>query len=297
MLEYCFYKTSLEDISKIKDLLNKKKLKLEELNFDEPFAEYKQACILFDNVKHTAINIQNEQLANAVFVAKLYFHLFGNLAAYFSLLQNKKYKQSWNTLQDCLDDIYGVGRFVEPNKRFELAFLNKLLHAYEKLYPYKIFASSEFIITKSECSICGKAMNSLSCPHIKGNLYWGDIAYEKILEIKEINAVALVINPADKRCIIELSDDTRTEVEKFAMLDNFLEQNIYNFQLFDIKDNKIFKRDESIKKQDANELCMCGSGKKFKKCCKLKMYYEYHHFQIILKDCCNFKYFDLQHNS
>lgn len=292
MLEYFFNQTSLEEVSRIKKLLNKKKSRLEALSFDEPFEEWKQAEKFFNDVKNIAVDTKNEALANATFIAKLYFHLFGNLASYFSLLQNKKYKQSWDKLQDCLDEIYGVGRFVEPNKRFELPFLKKLLKEYEKLYPFKIFASSEYIITKSECSICGKAMNSISCPHIRGDLYWGEIAYENILEIKEINAVALVTNPENKRCIMELSDDSRTEIEKFAILDEFLEQNVYNFQLFKIKDNKVFKRDKNIIKQGANELCTCGSGRKFKKCCKEKMYYEHHHFQVFLKEKCDFVYFN-----
>lgn len=295
MLNYFFNQTSLEEVSEIRELLDKKKTKLEALNFEEPFEECKQAEKYFDNVKNIALDTKNEKLANATFIAKLYFHLFGNLASYFSLLQNKKYKQSWDKLQDCLDEIYGVGQFVELDKRFELPFLKKLLKEYEKLYPYKIFASSEYIITKSECSICGKRMNSISCPHIKGNLYWGEIAYENILEIKEINAVALVTNPENKRCVIELSDDRRTEIEKFTILDEFLEQNVYSFQLFEIKDNKIFKRDKNIIKQGANELCICGSGLKFKKCCKEKMYYEHHHYQVLLKEKCDFVYFNLSH--
>lgn len=292
MLEYFFYQTSLEEISRIKELLNKKKLKLEALNFDAPFEEYTQAEIFFDTVQKVALDTKNEQLANSTFIAKLYFHLFGNLASYFSLLRNKEYKQSWDKLQDCLDEIYEIGRFVEPDKRFELSFLKKLLKEYEKLYPYKLFGSSEYIITKSECSICRKAMNSVSCPHIRGNLYWGEIAYENILEINEINAVALVTNPEDKRCVMELSDDNRTEIEKFAILDEFLKQKIYNFQLFKIKESKIFKRDKSIIKQGANELCMCGSGRKFKKCCKEKMYYEHHRFQVFLQEKCDFIYFN-----
>lgn len=293
MLNYFFNQTSLEEVWRIKELLNKKKLKLEELKFDNPFDEYNQAEMFFENVKQIAVSTRNEKLANATFIAKLYFHLFGNLASYFYLLQEKKYRKSWDKLQDCLDDIYGVSRFVEQNSRFELCFFNKLLHEYEKLYPYKIFASSEYIISKSECSICGKSMNSISCPHIKNNLYWGELAYEKILEIKEINAIALVTNPSNKRCVIELSDDTKTEVEKFIILNDFLKQNIYKFQLFEIKNKKLFKRDENVKKQGANELCLCGSGKKFKKCCKFKMYYEYYNLHIILKEKCNFIYFDI----
>lgn len=292
MLKYFFEQTSLEEIPQIINLLNEKKRKIDVLDFDEPFMEYEKAVVLFEKVKEKAIEMQDEKLANATFISRTYFHLFGNLASYFSLLQNKQYKQSWYKLHDCFDEIYGIGRFVAVEERLELPILNNLLKEYEALYPYCIFASSEFAITKSECGICGEAMNSLKCPHIKGNLYWGEIAYEKILEIKEINAIALVTNPVDKRCIMEISDDNRTEIEKFSLLDSFLKNDIHSFQLFEIKDNKIFKRDNTIKKQGANDLCQCGSGKKFKHCCKSKMYYAYHNFKILLKNKVSFYYFD-----
>lgn len=294
MLNYFFNQSLLKDVSKIKELLNIKKTKLQLLDFDEPFKEYQDAEIHFTKIKQIAVELQDEQLANATFITRLYFHLFCNLASYFSLLQNKKYKSSWDTLQDCLDDIYGIGKFVDFDKRFELPFLNKLLKEYEKLYPYKIFASSEYVITKSECSLCGRPMNSLLCPHIKGNLYWGEMAYENILEIKDINAVALVTNPVNKRCIIELADDTRSEVEKFAILDGVLDLNINRFQLFEIKNHIKLIRNKNIIKQGANDLCLCGSGKKFKKCCKQKMYLNHHCFKIYPKEKCDFKYFEIE---
>ena len=65
-------------------------------------------------------------------------------------------------------------------------------------------------------------MQSLACSHIKGNLYWGKPAIEHIDEIKTIQAVCLVSHPEDKRCIIEPSDDDRSESEKFKKLDEFL---------------------------------------------------------------------------
>lgn len=275
MIQYFFNQTSLSEVTTIKELLNNKKKKLELQDFDNPFEEYYQAEVVFDKIKQISLDNKNEKLANSTFVAKQYFHLFGSLAYYFALLQKGNYRQSWDRLQDCLYEIYVVGQFADINHRFELPFLKKLLKQYEKMYPYEIFVSSEFAVTKSECSICGKPMNSLLCPHIRGNLYWGEMARENVLEIKEINSIVLVSNPLDKRCIIELSDDDRAESEKFVILDKLCNVKVYGFQLFQIKYNKLLKRDESIKKQNANELCLCGSGKKFKKCCKSKMYYEY----------------------
>lgn len=294
MIQYFFNQTSLSEVTTIKELLNNKKKKLELQDFDNPFEEYYQAEVFFDKIKQISLDNKNEKLANSTFVAKQYFHLFGSLAYYFALLQKENYRQSWGILQDCLDEIYVVSQFADINHRFELPFLKKLLKQYEKMYPYEIFLSLEFVVTKSECSICGKPMNSLLCPHIKGNLYWGEMACEKELEIKGINSLAIVSNPLDKRCVIELSDDDRAESEKFVMLDKFCNVKVYGFQLFQIKYNKLLKRDESIKKQNANELCLCGSGKKFKKCCKSKMYYEYHQYQIFLGEKCKFVYFDTE---
>lgn len=294
MIQYFFNQTSFSEVTIIKELLNNKKKKLELQDFDNPFEEYYQAEVVFDKIKQSSLDNKNEKLANSTFVAKRYFHLFGSLASYFALLQKGNYRQSWDRLQDCLDEIYGVGQFVDINHRFELPFLKKLLKQYEKMYPYEIFVSPEFAVTKSECSICGKPMNSLLCPHIRGNLYWGEMACENVLKIKEINSTALVSNPLDKRCIIELSDDDRAESEKFVILDKFCNEKVYGFQLFQIKHNKLLKRDESVKKQNANELCLCGSGKKFKKCCKSKMYYEHHQYQIFLEEKCKFVYFDTE---
>lgn len=294
MIQYFFNQTSLSEVTTIKELLNNKKKKLELQDFDNPFEEYYQAEVFFDKIKQISLDNKNEKLANSTFVAKQYFHLFGSLAYYFALLQKENYRQSWGILQDCLDEIYVVSQFADINHRFELPFLKKLLKQYEKMYPYEIFLSLEFVVTKSECSICGKPMNSLLCPHIKGNLYWGEMACEKELEIKGINSLAIVSNPLDKRCVIELSDDDRAESEKFVMLDKLCNVKVYGFQLFQIKYNKLLKRDESIKKQNANELCLCGSGKKFKKCCKSKMYYEYHQYQIFLGEKCKFVYFDTE---
>ena len=73
MLEYFFNQTSLEEVLKIKTLLNEKKLKLEALNFTDPFKEYKQAEEFFENVKHISIDTQNEQLANATFITSVLY--------------------------------------------------------------------------------------------------------------------------------------------------------------------------------------------------------------------------------
>ena len=272
MLSYFIHKKSIAQINQICESLNKTKNKLQNNIWSNP-TEYFDPCIsLFSEIKEIAIRSNDEALANAQFVFKHYFLFFCDLIRYFGMLENNQYKESWNKLQDCLDSIKYIGRFTKIENRLELDELYELLIKYENLYPYRVFTSSEYVISKTHCSICGKSMQSLECSHIKGNLYWGEPAVEII---DEIQAVCIVSHPEDKRCILEMSDDTRTEKEKFILLDQFLEMKMPFLQQFEIQERKEIRRRNDIKKVGRNQPCSCGSGKKFKRCCEKNMYYEY----------------------
>ncbi|WP_061215354.1 SEC-C metal-binding domain-containing protein [Syntrophomonas wolfei] len=219
---------------------------------------------------------QNDEVfANSQYVVRKYFLLFCNLCMYFELLKEKRYKSSWDKLQDCIDLAKMVGSYIEIENRLEISKVLHLLSSYETLYPYSVFASSEYIISKSHCSICGQSMLSLSCQHIKGKLYWGEVAVEMIDEIKTFQAVALVSHPEDKRCVIELSDDNRTEVKKFKRIDQFLELNQPFLQDFSIKKIIENRMRDDIKIVGRNDPCSCGTGVKFKKCCGKDLYYKH----------------------
>jgi hypothetical protein len=272
MLRYFSEKNSIKQVDGICNALNQTKRRIKSGDFTNPCREYDFCSELFESVQQIAVATKDEQLANAQYVFKQYFVLFCNLMQYFGLLKGKEYKSSWNKLQDCIDDAQYIGRFTDD--RLDVPPLLDLLRNYETLYPYNVFSSSEYIITRSHCSICGKSMQRLECPHIKGNLYWGKPAVEIIDEIKEFQAVCLVSHPEDKRCILELSDDNRDEVEKFKKLDQFLELNISFLQNFTVK-SVIETRMKEIEKVGRNERCSCGSGVKFKKCCGKDLYYPH----------------------
>ena len=281
----CFFRYSdIPDVAQINDILFHKKLRLQGEDFSEPYRELQESEPLFKCIKQYAIENNIEELANAQYVASQYMKLLCQLTSYFKSLNEKEYKESWNILQDCLDSAFWIGRYMIIENRYEIPQIVDLLTSYESLYPYKIFASTEMIITKSECSICSKPFQSLDCPHIKGNLYWGEVAIENVTEIKEFQAVAMVSHPLDKRCVMELSDDTRTNEEKFQLFNEFLEQQIPAFQLFTIEVQKTRRQRPDIKIVGRNAKCPCGSGKKFKNCCGQDLYYEHHHCIIHLRE-------------
>ena len=211
MLKYFLQNKDIDQINKVRDALNKTKEKLLNNEWNNP-NEFFEPCIdIFLEIKEIAIQRKDERLANAQLVFKSYFKLFCNLICYFEMLEKRQYRNSWNKLQDCLDTIKYVGRFTDVENRLDLCELYDLLIQYEGLYQYSVFASSEYVISKSHCSICGKSMQSLECPHIKGELYWGEPAIECIDKIDVMQAVCLVSHPEDKRCVLEISGDKRTE--------------------------------------------------------------------------------------
>lgn len=183
-----------------------------------------------------------------------------------------------------------VGKYVEVDGRKEIPEIYDLLECYEKLYPYNIFISSEYIISESHCSICGKSVQSLSCSHIKGKLYWGEIAVEVVDEIQELQAVCLVSHPEDKRCIIELSDDKRSESEKFLKLEQFVGLKLPFLQQFTVISKMEIRQRTDIIKVGRNDLCSCGSRKKFKKCCGGNLYYQHERNVVKPGKIINFEY-------
>lgn len=275
MLKYFFEHQDIPEVREVTLLINQVKKKVANNNFSLPYDEVSIVMPLLEKIKQKAIDINDEKLANSQYIVNKYLGLFSKLAEYFLSLSEKKYSYSWNILQDCLDNCIVIKRFTDVENRYEISKLVDLLEGYEVLYPYNLFCSSENLIIRSECSICGKSMQSLACNHIPDNLYWGEMAYKKILEFKIFRGISLVTHPADKRCIIMPHNEAQSEIEVFQTLDAFLEQKLPYLQQYNIIERKIVrKKCENIKIVGRNDPCSCGSGKKFKKCCLPKLYYD-----------------------
>lgn len=289
MLQYFYKYPNLNQIDLICKQLDSLKKRLLSNNFEDAFREFESCQLAFNEIDLFSKSINNEKLANSNYVFKCYFSLFCHLMLYFDSLQNTKYKDSWYLLQDCINDIHHIGRFTE--ERLEITSLLNLLSLYESLYPYKLFLSSEYIIEKSYCSICGKSMQRLDCNHIKGNLYWGKLAFERIEKIKELQAVSVVTHPKNKKCIFEPQNNNRTEVEKFQLLSNFLKIGVPFFQMFELKTHDIHKPAKYTTKR--NDRCPCGSGIKFKKCCGKELIVNYKYYKVEPRDKVQLYFFNM----
>lgn len=207
-----------------------------------------------------------DQTKNNCFIYYGFFELLKSLALYWRDVEAEKYHASWCKLQDALDCLRQLKRFYKEDN-ITLWFLARQLLSIERVYPYKYFSSCGFIIEKYECSLCSKNIDSDDCPHIKGQLYSGEMAIAIARNIKHIDHLAIVTNPKNKRLVFA-PDDSRQEFDLFRKL--ILEFNAkkccpLSFTRVQLIENK--RVDPDHKRAPRNSLCYCGSGKKYKNCC------------------------------
>ncbi|WP_446011946.1 YecA family protein [Candidatus Electrothrix sp.] len=193
-----------------------------------------------------------------------------------------KFSHSWDVLQDGLDCLRLIKRLIvrEPDKI--LIFIENQLVGLEKLYPYKWFCSAGFVVDWFKCSICGENIDSFDCPHIAGRLYQGKMATKQPQGDVELDHVAIVSHPKDKRRLWKRYDDEADQYQCIRFLFDRIRTN--EIKICDFQKLKFSKRllpKSSFRKIGRNDPCYCGSGKKFKKCCVGQNMIEIEHIDIV----------------
>jgi predicted RNA-binding Zn-ribbon protein involved in translation (DUF1610 family) len=124
----------------------------------------------------------------------------------------------------------------------------------------------ESIESDFRCSICGSKIGIRNrCSHKIGEIYNGEMCGRIVNKI-EIKGISIVRNPFDKYTILEaqgVSYNYALLETLMKYLDNPFEKWGYDIEYMDWD----YKKDLRYKNVNRNDMCPCGSGKKFKKCC------------------------------
>lgn len=261
-----FFNCIVNDAKNIFALLNKKA-------FNECREESRDLKLKVQNEKMT----EEEKVLNDFFVISRFVDFLSSYSDLWENLLKGHFSSSWNSLQDSLDLLRLIKKFSSINIEF---FENQLLEL-EKLYPYNIFLSIGATAENFECSLCGLDIDSDACPHMRGELYGGKMAYGIAKNLIEANHVAFVSIPKDKRCVVKYEDSGKqfAPVRYLAELINTHKLSIFDFG--ELQFSKRRKLNPDYVKLGRNESCYCGSGKKFKKCCISKEYIEGDHIDIV----------------
>ena len=204
----------------------------------------------------------------------------------FNLLKSKQYYQGWCQLERIEITIRDLKKhFLYDKEQYKLWQIEKTVKNLQVIFPYRLFGSSEILKKKKKCSICGKEISIRnSCGHIVGEIYDGEMCYRIVTEAA-ILGISLVQNPGNKFSVMFMNDEkTGEKIDQYNYdtidyLFNYIEEPYDNW---DLKVTQQVITREEYGGIERNEPCICGSGKKFKKCCGLNIGKKYPHYEFIV---------------
>jgi hypothetical protein len=227
-------------------------------------------------VHHTA----SDKIIDDIFVLDRYLYLFSEYGLLWKQIASSHFSESWRTLQNAFDAIRLIKRF----SNIDVSAIEDQLCDLEILYPYKIFASMGMVVERFECSICGEDIDSFMCIHLRGELYRGTMAFGIARKILDVDHIALVEQPVDKRNVISYGNDAPHFSAVSYLSKQLTTRAISVSRFIGVIRSKSRVSNENHRKVGRNNPCYCGSGEKYKKCCVDKAVLEQENIEIIYGD-------------
>lgn len=197
------------------------------------------------------------------------------VSAYTHFLNGEFYK-GWGKLERCEILIGFLDRhFIDTNNDYGIEYIRVHVKNFQDLFPYRQFFSPSFLL-KFSCSVCNTPITPRSqCQHIVGEIYDGVMCTKVASSIVKINEISIVENPVQKNSVVFVNGEDNYNYDSVRYVVNKLNS---PWQPWSYKKSK--KLVTKYKNVGRNELCPCGSGTKFKKCCLGKKI-ETDHYELI----------------
>ncbi|PLX72265.1 MAG: hypothetical protein C0607_17060 [Azoarcus sp.] len=236
---------------------------------------------LADSAKSNAV-AGSDDYRNDLWVIERYIDFLEKYGHLWKSILDQRFSESWCLLQDSLDFLRSIKRF----SHIDVHFFEDQLIELERTYPYNVFFSIGATVEFFECSICSQDIDSKECPHVRGNLYGGVMAYAIAKNIVQLDHISMVAYPEDKRCVVSYEDSGEqfTLIRYLSSLVSSRKCRISDFGRLQF--SKRLRPNPDYRKLPRNERCFCGSGKKFKHCCIGKERIEGDHIDIVAEPKC-----------
>jgi hypothetical protein len=148
-----------------------------------------------EKYRQEAIAAQDEEAANAAFVALCIVEGLLNHLQLWLLLKADRMEEAWDQLVEAQGSVQIALQFVQSELLQH--WYMELLALENLLFPPQQFVSSSHTFAYAECTICHKVYGE--CDHVAGRLYMGELCRKQVHEMTP-NHVALVDDPRDKGC-------------------------------------------------------------------------------------------------
>ena len=235
---------------------------------------------LLSRKKKFEVDKGNQRAAKEIWCIEQVYKIISYYLSVFNHLKQQKYFEAWNELDRVDIALSQLRRHLDyTDNKFNLQFIENIILQLKRLFPYRHFMSRESVIKKKVCSICGSVISiRKSCGHKMGEIYNGEYCYRIVKDI-EFLGISIVTNPFDQYTVL-FPKDLEYDYSMLEMLIQKLKSPYERWELNIFKDIK-----EEYKMTKRNDICPCGSGKKYKKCCLISGNNEFNHYRIVFLRC------------
>ncbi|MCG9890498.1 MAG: hypothetical protein MH252_05445 [Thermosynechococcaceae cyanobacterium MS004] len=169
--------------------------------------------------KYDAINREEEKLANLMLALQCGVNSFISELNCILSLKEGIFRRAWDFLVDAQE--YTVWSYrAAPYNKMLLSRYEDLLLLEKAYFPKMVYLSMGATVSNGKCSICGSLIDE--CDHLEGLPYMGRICQIVDYNVVNVNHIAMVDEPRDKRCILLSFSDEKKE----NMIDRFTKEPI-----------------------------------------------------------------------
>jgi SEC-C motif len=194
-------------------------------------------------------------------------------------LKRDEFYEAWCLFERVEITLRQIARhYRPPDDQFGLRHMESATAQFQSLYPYRLFLSPGMIARKTSCSICGEPFCLTGgCEHEVGEIYKGEMCCRVLGDI-ELLEMSFVEEPVQKYSV-PFGDDMSYDYGPVHYVTAGLESPWYEWS---VKQHERVIAREGFSGTGRNELCPCGSRRKYKKCCLLKPRRKIH-YQVSFK--------------
>lgn len=235
-------------------------------------------------LKENAVARKDEQEANRLWCVQTIIDVQRCFMEAFTKIKNGAFYDAWCKFERCEIALGNLSTHFNTDEfdSYRLKYIQCMVERWQSIYPYKLFASPEFIKKKIICSACKRRVTPrASCGHKKGNLYNGEICYHIIEEI-DLISISLVEQPVQRYSVLFLGneDGTQRDHYDYGNVRFVADRLISPFHEWNPEwTTRIFTAAE-VAHLSTDHSCPCLSGKRFGECCFNKQEFEVPHLQI-----------------
>lgn len=228
------------------------------------------------------------EYSNRTWFLKTVCECHRDIFASFRFNQEKEFTKAWCLLERVEISLFQLKRNpIVEELEGTVKRLAVVVESWQKLYPYRVFISPEFVVRTIKCSICGEKFTPWTgCDHEKGKVYNGELCAGLISDADFIG-MAVVTDPVQKYSVMQPSRGDEGE-EAYLHRHRVIDYATINlpdpFSLKGVLETEVREPHSKFPSLVENDACPCQSGRSYGVCCRMKSGVLMPHLRILVDE-------------